>query len=501
MDFTELGHFEIDIESVQLLPKAFCEQHRVCVLGRVHPQDRVTPVPVAMLDIADDALCRQVEQTLGRRVRPVQLNAYEIRRAIRKGFQLGSAGSRHPELFLDYMREVDFTEAQAPSKMVDDLLAVAITRGATDVHIETYPDDNDLRFRLDGVLRQITTPLSPDNSKQVISRIKILCGIDIAAKPQPMEGRFGARYCGEDGEERVVHFRVSIVPSPLGEDCVIRILDGAMGQLGLAGLGLTPNAMHVYQTMLRCPSGLILVTGPTGSGKTTTLYASIRDVQSGAKKICTVEDPIEVYLPKTNQMEVTPDNTFADFARAFLRQDPEVLMIGEIRDHETAEIAVRAAMTGHLVLSTLHTQDAVSVVSRLRTLGIDDETLSNVLIGSLAQRLLRLNCTECLEGYTPKAETFVRFFADEPNHRFMRGRGCKKCEGTGYRGRVGLFEVFVADDAVSAAIGAHEPQSRIHALASDRGYVPLVSEALERVARGLTTLDEVERTVMPLYFV
>jgi len=349
-------------------------------------------------------------------------------------------------------------------------------------------------------LKQTQTPLAPDNVKRVISRVKVLCQLDIAAKPQPLDGQFSARYAAEDDTDRRVHFRVSIVPTRFGEDCVIRILDAGRRLARLNDLGLTESALHTYKTLLSCPSGLILVTGPTGSGKTTTLYASLSAIQTEAKKICTVEDPVERQLAKVNQTEVSEDLHFADFVRAFLRQDPDILMVGEIRDDETAKVAVRAAMTGHLVLATLHTQDSVASVARLRQMGVDDETLAEVLLGAVAQRLLRRTCPKCTQPYVPKAETFVRFYADDPGHPFYRGRGCKACEDSGYQGRFGLYEVFVADDTIKASIAGHDTIDEIKRKARNRGYVPLVEEALERVKTGATTIDEVARTVRPLYY-
>ncbi|GIW71891.1 MAG: type II secretion system protein E [Planctomycetota bacterium] len=502
--FTELGQFEIDPESARQLPLEFCQRYHCCVLGRISPVNRAAAIPVGMLEPDNDEIVREIELKLGRRVRPVQLNAYEIRTAIETAFGLSGeeSGALLAPTTLDHLRSFDFRPDAPPSRILDDILAIAIRSRATDIHIETYRKDVDLRLRCDGVLRQLTSPLSPDNVKKVISRIKVLCNLDIAAKPQPLDGRFSARYVDARGQQRLVHFRVSIVPAPHGEDCVIRVLDGAAAiQLSLDRLGMSPSALHAFRTLLHCPSGLILVTGPTGSGKTTTLYAALRELMGETRKICTVEDPIEYELPKVNQKQVDEHNSFADYARAFLRQDPDVLLIGEIRDEETAQIALRAGMTGQLVLATLHTQDAIGTVARLRSLGVDDELLSTVLLGAVSQRLLRLNCRNCIEQYTPRAETLVRFYRDDPGDPFWRGRGCPDCDNTGYFGRLGIFEVFVVDDVVRAAIERHATVEQIRELARERGYVPLVEEALERVRRGHTTVSEVERNVRPLYYV
>jgi type II secretory ATPase GspE/PulE/Tfp pilus assembly ATPase PilB-like protein len=502
--FTELSQFEIDPESAQKLPLEFCERMHCCVLGRISPINKAAAIPVGMLEPDNDEIVREVELQLGRRVRPVQLNAYEVRSAIEQAFSISgeASGELMAPTALDYLRELDFNAGVPPSKLLDDILAVAVRRRATDIHIETYRKDVDLRLRCDGVLTQVTSPLSPDNVKRVIARVKVLCNLDIASKPQPMDGRFSARYQDEQGHERRVHFRVSIVPAPHGEDCVMRVLDGgAAAQLEVERLGMSPSALHVYTTMLKCPSGLILVTGPTGAGKTTTLYASLKRLQGDERKICTVEDPIEYELDKVNQKQVDENNSFGDYARAFLRQDPDVLLIGEIRDEETAQIALRAGMTGQLVLATLHTQDAVGVLSRLRSLGVDDEMLSTTLLGAVSQRLLRVNCRGCLEQYTPPAESFVRFYQDDPGHPFVRGRGCERCGNSGYYGRMGVYEVCVVDDAVRAAIERHDTVDQVRELVAQRGYTPLAREALDRVRRGFTTVEEVERTIRPLFFV
>jgi type II secretory ATPase GspE/PulE/Tfp pilus assembly ATPase PilB-like protein len=500
--FDELGQYEIDPDSARKLPQEFCEKKSCVILGRISAQNKVAAVPVGMLDVANDELVREIESQIGRRVRPVQLNAYEVKQAIRRAYGLESGHTgRVAQVNLDFARVISFEAEQAPSAMLDDLLSTAIRYGATDIHIETYQKDVDLRFRRDGVLRQISTPLSPDNVKKVISRVKVLCNLDIAAKPQPMDGRFSAKYTDENGRARHVHFRTSIVPGPYGEDCVLRLLDPSVARRELGQLGMSSDSLHVLKTLLNCPSGLILITGPTGSGKTTTLYASLHEMHSEDLKICTVEDPIEYEVPKVNQRQIDDDIGFAAYARALMRQDPDVILIGEIRDEETAQVAVRAGSTGHLVLSTVHTDDAVAAVSRLRTLGVDDEILSTTLLGSTSQRLVRRVCKACKTQYQPKADTFVRFYNDDPRHPFLRGRGCEKCDGTGYQGQFGIFEVFVVDDAISAAIGRHATLDEIRKLARERGFVPLVEQALERVKEGETTIEEVERTVRPLFFV
>ncbi len=501
--FVELAQFQVDPESAGLLERVFCEKNACCIVSKVHPQNLAAPITLGMLDPENGPVIEEVAKRTGRKVRSVQLNSYEVRQAIARGFGVATEGeaARVGVPMLDCERRIRFDPGQSPAAMLDDLLSEAVRLRATDVHIETYAADVDLRVRIDGVLRQVSTPLSPENVKKVVSRVKVLCNLDIAERRAPQDGRFSAVYRDERGEKRTIHFRAAILPGPSGEDCVLRLLDPARVRLELDKIGMSTNELHVFRTLLRCPSGLILVSGPTGSGKTTTLYAALHEISSSAKKILTVEDPIEYELAKVNQKGVDHELGFADYARAFLRQNPDVMLIGEIRDEETAAVAVRAANTGHLVLATIHTQDSVAAVSRLRALGVGDELLSTVLIGVTAQRLLRRICAKCVAPYTPPAETMVRFYHDDPGHPFYKGRGCEECDATGYRGQVGLFEVFVADDAVSALIASGTTVDEIRKKARDRGFVPLVAEALDRVRSAVTTMEEVERTVRPLYFV
>jgi general secretion pathway protein E/type IV pilus assembly protein PilB len=498
--FAELAQFEVDSEAVKLLPRDFCEQNKCVILGSI-PLDANASIAVGMIDPENEMLLMELVGMVGRRLHPVQLNDYEVKLAINRGFGTEKTTGMRLAIQLDYARKIGFDPEQQPSEMLDDLLSVAIQLGASDIHIETYSKDVDLRFRKGGVMRQIPTPISPDNVKKVISRIKVLCNLDIAAKPQPMDGRFSCRYASEEGKVRKVDFRVSIAPTPRGEECVIRVMDASVTRRTLDELGMAPSSLSKLKTLLRCPSGLLLVTGPTGSGKTTTLYGCLREMHGEELKVCTVEDPIEYEVPKVNQFQVTEDHGFADFAKALLRQDPDVIMIGEIRDPDTANVAVRAASTGHLVLSTVHTDDAVAAITRLRMLGIDDEILSATLLGSTAQRIVRRICEGCKAKHKPPPSTIARFFKDPPDYPFWRGKGCKACHGSGFHGSFAVFEVFTCDDAIATAIGKHETLVEIRQRAKADGFVPIVEQALERVKEGATTIEEVERTIRPIYYV
>ena len=282
---------------------------------------------------------------------------------------------------------------------------MAIRRRATDVHLETYHRDVDLRLRIDGVLVQVTTALAPDNIVRVISRLKVLCELDLAERRRAQDGRLGVLF-----EGRRIDVRVSILPGLYGQDVALRLLDPERFILDLGRLEMAPAIGERWGRLIRYPHGLLLATGPTGAGKTTTLYATVGELRGDPRKILTVEDPVEYEFPKVNQKSVTAQMGFADHLRAFLRSNPDIMLVGEIRDVETAEVAIRAATTGHLILSTLHTRDAISAVARLRALGVSDDYLSDVLVGILAQRLVRRLCAEC-RLQAPAAEGLVaRYF-------------------------------------------------------------------------------------------
>jgi type II secretory ATPase GspE/PulE/Tfp pilus assembly ATPase PilB-like protein len=493
--FTELPQYGVDPAAAALLPLDFCLARNVAVLGRV-PADG--PLPVGMLDPADRELVDDVVSRVGRGVRPVQLNLYEIRRALALLFRLPLGEEDAGCVAVDAGRSIDFGPDQSPSKILEDLLAEAVRSRATDVHLEAYNLDVDLRFRVDGVLRQVTTPLSPENLGRVVSRIKVLCGLDLAERRRAQDGRFSVLFRGE-GALRRIDVRATILPGPYGQDAALRILDPARFILDLDGLGMPDGLRARYGRLIRRPSGLILTTGPTGAGKTTTLYATLQALRDDGLKVVTVEDPVEYEFPKASQKNVTAQMGFADHLRAFLRANPDLLLVGEIRDPETAEIAIRAGTTGHRVLSSLHTRDAISAVGRLRLLGVPDDALSEVLQGILGQRLLRRICEGCRAPATPPVELRRRFLGKSAARRLWKGRGCARCGGTGYRGLVGVFELLQPDEAVAEAIGEGAPSGELRRRAAAAGWRPLVEDAVAKAEAGLTTLEEIARRVLPRY--
>ncbi len=495
-EFTELGSFEIDGRSIRLLDYDYCVRNEVVVLGRVDPRGK-EPVTVGMLNPRRRSQVAEVEATLRRKVRPVQLNAWEIRQALDQGYDTAEAERDRAELLLGPVQDFSFERDEDVPRLLDEILGRAVQLGASDVHIETYNQDVDVRFRIDGILRQVATPLSMDNIQAAVARLKVLSGLDIAERRKAQDGRVRALYQTGNGDRgRDVDFRLSVVPGPFGEDAVLRILDSA-APLPLAKLGLG-EALGLFERLIANPEGMILVTGPTGSGKTTTLYAAIHRINTPANKILTVEDPIEYHFAKTNQKQVSPQMGFADYARAFMRQNPDVILIGEIRDEDTASAAVRAAQTGHLVLSTLHTNDAVSTVSRLRTLGVDAGLIAACLLGSVSQRLVRRLCPACRIEASPDDQEVRRLGlapADGPFSRPQPQPACEICAGAGYKGRLGIYEMFVMDGELADAIAAGTSIHDLRSAAIGKGMSTLRDDALAKAREGVTSLAEVLRVV------
>jgi type II secretory ATPase GspE/PulE/Tfp pilus assembly ATPase PilB-like protein len=377
-------------------------------------------------------------------------------------------------------------------RYVNLLVRDAYDAGASDIHLEAMRQGLSARFRLDGVLTPAPEP--PAQMHQaVVSRIKLLAELDIAERRRPQDGRIRVRL-----EARELDLRVSTVPTMYGESVVLRLLDRGGRPVELEELGMSPEILDTVQRLAGRPHGMLLVTGPTGSGKTTTLYACLARRDAVGEKIVTVEDPIEYQLSGITQVPVHRQAgvTFGTALRSILRQDPDVIMIGEMRDQETAEIAVQAAMTGHLVFSTLHTNDAIGAVPRLLDLAVPEYLVAATVEAVLAQRLVRRICDECRERYAPSAES-VSLLAGRPVGRIklQRGVGCAKCRGTGFKGRLGVFELLVMSDALKDAITRRLPRSTLRALAQEHGMRPLRSDGWAKVEAGLTTVEEVLRVV------
>ncbi|WCP67212.1 type II secretion system ATPase GspE [Vibrio tubiashii] len=392
----------------------------------------------------------------------------------------------------DLPQDEDLLESEddAPIiKLINAMLGEAIKEGASDIHIETFEKSLSIRFRIDGVLRDVLSP-SRKLAPLLVSRVKVMAKLDIAEKRVPQDGRISLRIGG-----RAVDVRVSTMPSSHGERVVMRLLDKNATRLDLHSLGMTEANHNAFRQMIARPHGIILVTGPTGSGKSTTLYAGLTEINSNERNILTVEDPIEFDIDGIGQTQVNPkvDMTFARGLRAILRQDPDVVMVGEIRDLETAQIAVQASLTGHLVMSTLHTNTAVGAITRLRDMGIEPFLISSSLLGVLAQRLVRTLCSDCKEPYEADKETKKLFgLKKKEDLTLYRACGCEACNYKGYRGRTGIHELLVIDEDVQTLIHSESGEQAIEK--QIRQHTPSIrDDGLSKVRAGITSLEEVMR--------
>jgi len=463
-------------------------------------------VLVAMADAADDQAADEAAVLTGKPVARVRAPREVFDALLRSAYgatasQMAEAlggGAQSEDELLANLQAVDASDihrmAENPSviNLVNLIILEAVKSRASDVHVEPFDRQVVVKYRIDGDLRAANAP--PKQLQAAItSRIKIMAGMDIAERYVPQDGHITLRF-----EGRKVDIRVSTVPTIYGESVVMRLLDKQAVNLDLASLGMSEPHRALFDKLIALPHGMVLVTGPTGSGKTTTLYAGLTKLYDPTLKIITVEDPVEYELAGINQIPVNPDRglTFATGLRSILRQDPDVIMVGEIRDGETAEIAVRAALTGHLVFATLHTNDAASTIGRLLDMGIEPFLLASVVEGVLAQRLGRRICQHCKTG-TPIPEALQhRILESErtlfPGMRAFRGAGCKECENAGFRGRIGYYELLMVTAAMRAAITAGR-SSTPELLATANNHVTMRRDGLLKASAGLTTVDEVLR--------
>ena len=381
---------------------------------------------------------------------------------------------------------------QAPVvKFVNFILSDAISKGASDIHIEPYETRVRVRYRIDGVLyEQVTIP--PKIKDAVIARIKIISKLNVVERRLPQDGRIKLRV-----GEKEVDIRVSTVPTVFGEKVVMRLLDKSGLVFDLEKLGFEPEQLNIFENAINKPYGMILITGPTGSGKTTTLYSALRKINREGINIMTVEDPVEYNFEGLNQVNVneTVGLTFATALRAFLRQDPDVILVGEIRDYETADIAIKASLTGHLVFSTLHTNNAPSTVTRLIDMGVEPFLVASSLLIVVAQRLVRKVCPYCKEEYRPKEE-LLKALGIEDQKVFYRGKGCNNCRNTGYKGRIALYEIMEVNDEIRKAIVRKEDENIIRELAIKNGMKTLLETGITKAKMGITTVEEVLRVTM-----
>jgi len=388
-----------------------------------------------------------------------------------------------------------YMASEAPIiKLVNLFITKAVEKRASDVHIEPFEDRLYVRYRVDGVLRDVDTPPRRLQSA-IISRVKLMGNLNIAERRLPQDGRIRLRVSG-----REIDIRVSTIPTLYGESVVMRLLDRGSILMDMEQLGFPSRDLALFTRIIEKPYGMILVTGPTGSGKTTTLYAALQKISTHEKKVITIEDPVEYQLVGVNQIQVKPQIglTFANGLRSIVRQDPDIIMVGEIRDAETAEIAIESALTGHLVLSTLHTNDAAGAITRLLDMGVEHYLVASSLEGVLAQRLVRLLCPMCKEPYRAVPQVLRELKTDIPDGdvTLYRPKGCPGCDQTGYRGRVGIFELLAVDDGIREAILSKTSSNIIRQKGMEQGMRLLREDGWDKVLRGLTSVEEVLRVTM-----
>jgi type IV pilus assembly protein PilB len=503
-----LEEYEIDAEILKLVSKEQCEKHRVVPVSRAGSSLIVAMADPTNLNAIDD-----LKFLTGYNIEPVIASETAIVQAVEKYYNAGPsyeevmAGFEEGEIEVTgeadadvNLLELEKTAEDAPVvRLCNMILLNAIKKGASDIHIEPYEKKLRVRYRIDGVLQEEMTP--PLKLKAAISsRIKIMSSLDIAERRLPQDGRIKLKL----GKGREMDYRVSILPTLWGEKIVMRLLDKGNLQLDMSKLGFDPKPLEDFLWAIHQPWGMTLVTGPTGSGKTTTLYSALSDLNKPGHNISTAEDPVEYNLHGINQVQMQ-DSIGLNFAmalRAFLRQDPDILMVGEIRDFETAEIAVKAALTGHMVLSTLHTNDAPATISRLLNMGVEPFLITASVNLVLAQRLARKICADC-KAPAPKAEPDVlktmgftpQQIAEAPS-KMMKGTGCRTCNNTGYKGRVALYEVMRFNDALKDMVLQGGSTAELKAAAIKGGMLTLRMSGITKVLAGVTTPEEVGRVTM-----
>jgi len=478
-------------DAVNLIPMSLAERHQVIPIRKTGNKLMVAMSdPTNFFAIDDLAMVSQCE------IEPALAATIDIQRAIDQSYGVvdlvKKSVSQLQKEDPDYPSEIETSEDAPVINIVNSLISQAVKTGASDIHIEPQEKGLRIRFRIDGVLREMTVfPKHTQNS--IISRVKIMSNMDIADKRVPQDGRVQVQESG-----RPIDIRVSSLPTIYGEKVVMRILDQKATVLDVELLGFTPANLEKFRKMYKNAYGMILITGPTGSGKTTTLYSTLTELNSLTKNIITIEDPVEYRLAGINQVQVNnkAGMTFANGLRSILRQDPNIIMVGEIRDKETAEIAIRAALTGHLVLSTLHTNDAAGVITRLIDMGIEPFLVASSVLGCVAQRLVRQICPECREPYTPVAgspECLMLPENAETCAMLHKGKGCVHCGNTGYRGRLAVHEVMPVSAAIRSLVVQRSSAAEIAKTAIAEGMQTLQQDALGKVLTGKTSLAEMIR--------
>jgi type IV pilus assembly protein PilB len=499
-----LEEYEIDAEVLKLVSRDVCEKHRIIPVSRAG-----SSLIMAMADPTNLHAIDDIKFLTGFNVEPVVASETAILAAVERYYSVGPsydevmAGFDEEEIdFSADDEEINLLELEKASedapvvRLVNMVLLNAIKKGASDIHVEPYEKKLRIRYRIDGVLiEEMAPPLKLKNA--IASRLKIMSQLDIAERRLPQDGRIKLKL----GKGREMDFRVSVLPTLWGEKIVLRLLDKSNLQLDMTKLGFDQGPLDDFQWAIHQPWGMVLVTGPTGSGKTTTLYSALSDLNKPAHNISTAEDPVEYNLHGINQVQMHDEIglNFAMSLRAFLRQDPDIIMVGEIRDFETAEIAVKAALTGHMVLSTLHTNDAPATISRLLNMGVEPFLITASVNLVLAQRLARKICNDCKQELPFDKQTMVDIgFSEEQmvGAKLMRGGGCKTCNNTGYKGRVALYEVMRFTESLKEMVLQGASTAELKAAAVRNGMATLRASGIKKVLDGVTTTEEIMRVTM-----
>ena len=468
----ELSNYLIDTKVIDCIPEALARKYQLVPVLKIGKN-----VTCAMVDPLNIFALDEIRMKTTFTVEPAVASETEVRKALDEYYGVKGTmeevihGLDEKKLGIKEGEEIELkrlegiVEEPPVVRLVNMMVMEAVRESASDIHIEPEEDSLSIRFRVDGILHEKESPPKHFQSA-IISRIKVMANLDIAERRKPQDGRFHMKM-----ENKQIDVRVSCVPIIHGENVVMRLLDAGSVILGLDQLGFAGEMMEKYKKLLEHPHGIILVTGPTGSGKTTTLYTSLNILNTPDKNIITVEDPVEYRLPGVRQIQVNPqaDLTFANGLRAILRQDPDIIMVGEIRDLETAEIAIQAALTGHLVFATLHTNDAPGAITRLLDMGLESYLISSSVVGVIAQRLVRIFCKEC------------------------KGKGCKVCLNTGYKGRRGIYELMIPDEQIRKLIANKAALDEIRQAVLKTGMKTMREDGLEKVEKGLTSREEVLR--------
>jgi type IV pilus assembly protein PilB len=502
-EYIELEDVILDPEIVSVIPKRIAVRYKIVPLSKEN-----NTLTIAMANPLDVNTIDYIKEYTKMDVNPKFASEEDIANVLSTHYEVGGHFDDILEKVdvsnvTEYGDEVNLSALEAISQeapviqLVNMIIVQGIKERASDIHLEPNKRGLLVRYRIDGILHDVR--MLPARIKPaIISRIKILSRMDIAERRLPQDGRFQLRFGA-----REVDLRISSIPTVYEEKIVMRLLDKSQGVISLDSVGFTEKQLGEFRGMIKSSYGIILITGPTGSGKSTTLYGALTEIDSIGKNVITVEDPVEYKLERINQINVRPkiNLTFANALRSILRQDPDIIMIGEMRDSETAHIAVQSALTGHLVFSTLHTNDAVSSLTRMMDMGIAPFLISSSVIGVMAQRLVRQICPRCIEEYTPGEDVLenlkVNFKVPEPGKlKLYRGKGCDYCKNTGYRGRTAIFEIVRIDDEIRSMIMKNSSSNEIKETAIKNGMRTLLDSGVEKALEGITTIDEVLRVAV-----